>query len=796
MASFTALVSQVLGSLDVEETAGLLWFGRPIIQDLWHPTKSMHPDQHRALVFTGLRNHLYRHFYCWGEAVPYAADWDTSPARDPWQFRRRLSNANVVSEIWDAGWRVQRRSSSGVVLNRHRMTVLVEPGDCRENGEVPVGGFVDIRHPKESFHRSPGFYLAYGRAPLDEGNVGGGLVRIYWNVDPEGAVLLVKAVTTWLDGARLPFHLKVLADPIAYGRCDAAVLYLRKADYAELGSCAEAILAALPNHLGDATPAFTKRVAAGVGVAEDPGDLWSFGHHRCGLLAEAILKPEGEAWILERSARAVADYFERHQVDPLRPYLNASSADAYDVFPAAARRWVATGRAPLATPAVTYSAALDVARRLGNRLARTAYWHRGQCNWLGAPSAISLGTPEGSFASLGSDLYDGTSGLAFFLGELFAATGDEEFRRTALGAIAHALANPETRSGRRRGFYLGSLGTSVVAARLGHVLGSPDLTEMALDVARVAQTRDPGFDVMSGQAGSVLGFLALHELIGDSALLEQATRNADLLLAAAEGSPEGLSWAAEQGELASGPTRNLTGFSHGTAGVSYALLALFDATGDEEYMRVAKEAMRYEQECFNRREGNWPDFRQVPRSAALESVRVPCATTWCHGAPGIAISRIHAARVLPDASYDAEARLALETTREHLRGWLVSSHPNFSLCHGVAGNADILLMSVRSAPSLGFDADGMVEQTARLGLASYGPDGDWPCGVGRGGFSPGLMVGLAGIGYFYLRLAREQVPSVIAPLSGPGWGPPDATPHPRQRCIHRPHDQRFQNRDG
>ena len=40
-----------------------------------------------------------------------------------------------------------------------------------------------------------------------------------------------------------------------------------------------------------------------------------------------------------------------------------------------------------------------------------------------------------------SDLYDGTSGLAFFLGELFEATGDEELRRAALGAVGHALAD-------------------------------------------------------------------------------------------------------------------------------------------------------------------------------------------------------------------------------------------------------------------------------------------------------------------------------------------------------------------
>ena len=37
---------------------------------------------------------------------------------------------------------------------------------------------------------------------------------------------------------------------------------------------------------------------------------------------------------------------------------------------------------------------------------------------------------------------------------------------------------------------------------------------------------------------------------------------------------------------------------------------------------------------------------------------------------------------------------------------------------------------------------------------------DWPCGVGAGE-NPSLMVGMAGIGHFYLRLGAPQVPEVV-----------------------------------
>ena len=41
--------------------------------------------------------------------------------------------------------------------------------------------------------------------------------------------------------------------------------------------------------------------------------------------------------------------------------------------------------------------------------------------------------------ALGPELYDGTSGVALFLAQLFARTGNLEFRHTALGAITRAL---------------------------------------------------------------------------------------------------------------------------------------------------------------------------------------------------------------------------------------------------------------------------------------------------------------------------------------------------------------------
>jgi lantibiotic modifying enzyme len=491
----------------------------------------------------------------------------------------------------------------------------------------------------------------------------------------------------------------------------------------------------------------------------------SFGQHRCGVLAEAILESALKGLTLREKVEFAKSYFEQNGVDPRRPYLNSGSTDDYQSFSPAGGKCVMKTVVTTPAEALTVTDALDIARGIGTRLARAAYWHRGRCNWLGAGSSMSRDSSASRVSSLGADLYDGTSGVALFAGELFGVTGDEELRKIAVGAVNHALDEHDTSRSRLSGLYLGTLGTSVVAARLGHLLGSDDLLEMAQQFARMPASREVGFDLMAGQAGCIVGNLMLHDSLKETECLNRAIEAAERLLAGVQASSQGLSWAA-------GPpgARNLTGFSHGTAGAAYALLALYEVTAEAEFKRVAEGAMQYERECFDRRARNWPDYRLVPEGPTPRSMRFPYATTWCHGAPGIAISRMRAADMLPDASYRAEALVALETTKEHLRRWLTVGRPNYSLCHGAAGNAEVLLMGIRSGVAVGFESDGLIEATARMGAIAYGPGGNWPCGVGSGGFSPGLMVGLAGIGHFYLRIARGDVPSVLAPLSEPTWG--------------------------
>jgi lantibiotic biosynthesis protein len=406
---------------------------------------------------------------------------------------------------------------------------------------------------------------------------------------------------------------------------------------------------------------------------------------------------------------------------------------------------------------------LKTAATIGQRLSKEAVWHRDCCNWLGAEPVEQSRTNGGSgttYRALGPELYSGTSGVALFLAELHAVSGDATARRTALGAIRQALMYAgSVPPPKRLGLYSGWPGIAFAAARVGKLLGEEGLVGQAARLLQRSSLQPKGeheFDVISGNAGAIAALVVLCDVLDDASLLDSATRLGDELLETAEETEAGYSW-----RSAAYPKRscNLTGFSHGTAGVGYALMELGHATDDSEYLRAAEQAFRYERYWFDAAVGNWPDFRE--RLAPGKRRPLSFATYWCHGAPGIALSRLRAYEVLHDERCKDEATAALQTTREKTESTLRSGIGNFSLCHGLTGNAEVLLYGNQVLGKELAGASTLALGVASEGIETYAGRGlPWPCGTGFGE-TPNLMLGLAGIGYFYLRLSEPTVPSVL-----------------------------------
>ena len=108
---------------------------------------------------------------------------------------------------------------------------------------------------------------------------------------------------------------------------------------------------------------------------------------------------------------------------------------------------------------------------------------------------------------------------------------------------------------------------------------------------------------------------------------------------------------------------------------------------------------------------------------------------------------------LDDPALGGELTAALESTRAHGFG---GGH---SLCHGDFGNLELFVAAAEALqqPAL-LDQARHVASALLAGQAQSG----WRCGVPGGVETPGLMVGIAGIGYALLRLANPSLtPSVL-----------------------------------
>jgi type 2 lantibiotic biosynthesis protein LanM len=338
------------------------------------------------------------------------------------------------------------------------------------------------------------------------------------------------------------------------------------------------------------------------------------------------------------------------------------------------------------------------------------------------------------------------AGIALFLAWLGELAGDE--RPRALARATVQAVRRELKRGppaRAAGGFLGGGGLIYTLMQLGALWGEPALLEEAERLAlglEEAIAQDERLDVMGGAAGTLAVLLALHAYHPSARILAQATRCGDRLLEKASRMPQGWGWVTQVAP------RPLTGFSHGAAGISWALMALAAETGEARFREAAHEGLGFERSQFVSEAGNWRDLREREPEAPPAFLHA-----WCHGAPGIGLGRLGLLRHLDTPHVREEISVAVRTALARGFG---ASH---CLCHGDLGNLELLSLAAGQLPDveLARERDRMAARVLES-IEAHG----WRCGVPRGMESPGLMNGLAGIGYGLLRLAEPaRVPSVL-----------------------------------
>lgn len=185
---------------------------------------------------------------------------------------------------------------------------------------------------------------------------------------------------------------------------------------------------------------------------------------------------------------------------------------------------------------------------------------------------------------------------------------------------------------------------------------------------------------------------------------------------------------------------SLLGLAHGTSGIVMALTKLKKYEDNPSNEKIIVDLINYEKKYFDKSRLNWLDLRDNVSSKNNSFY-------WCHGAPGILLSRI---------GQEKEIHLEKEIIDN-----LLTKHMNtdrIGLCHGVFGNLDILLSLAEKYPNLS------IEQVRELGTKFLNQEtvqSKLQNMKDKGLF--GLMMGISGVGCALLRLYNPtETPSILS----------------------------------
>jgi lantibiotic modifying enzyme len=374
---------------------------------------------------------------------------------------------------------------------------------------------------------------------------------------------------------------------------------------------------------------------------------------------------------------------------------------------------------------------LSAACGIGDHLVARAIRAGDRANWLGLEPI-----PGGHWAlrPAGASLADGYLGVALFLAQLAHLTGVGRYAELARDALRPVpllldtlIAEPDLVRLIGCGAFRGISGIGYTLARVGALLGD-DVGERCLPATIALAATAAGLDdapsgLSTGLAGCLAAMAAVYAETGDPSARALAVACGDRL---ADG-------AADPGTA--------SGFSDGPAGAGWALLR-HAGLGDDRWVPAARALLGRDAAGLDPATGGYG---------------------WCGGVAGALVAAAGAVGTVRDIAADGDPARHTGLSR-HVD--IVGRRPlsrDFTLCHGEMGIAEALTVlaerGYRPAARVGSLRAGLV-----LGaLDRYGP----LCGTPGGVPTPGLLTGLAGIGYGLLRLAfADRVPPVLLLAAG------------------------------
>lgn len=343
-------------------------------------------------------------------------------------------------------------------------------------------------------------------------------------------------------------------------------------------------------------------------------------------------------------------------------------------------------------------------------------------------------------------LYNGLAGNILLFASLFKVTKINKYKKCeemCLNALNEMLENIEIPS---LSAYWGIGSIIYLYYNLGIINDDHKYIELGkryLLQSKELIEKENNLDFISGIAGYLVICCNIYEIDRSKEVLEIIKMCADKIIESATVlSEDKVGWGSdiEKGEF-------LNGFSHGLSGIAYSLMKAYPITNNKIYLDYCMKSINLENERFV--DGNWIDLRNRQNRVKKG---FPEPVYWCHGAPGIGISRLKMIQHYYDKTILNDIEKAIDATLE--KGF----NGVDCLCHGALGNLELLVLASITLNDKKYNekAIGIVNDIKNKNL------GKWTCGIPQETPVYSFMTGLSGIAYELLRITNSDVlPSVL-----------------------------------
>lgn len=249
-------------------------------------------------------------------------------------FTAQLSAANSGTGTWENGWHIVARDikKNQIAVKKSGVVFWVETHEVKCCGRMDSTMSCSVRTPKEVKNLDADYFIIFGNLS----HVGGedstsDVVNFYWNLTAASAIDFVQLCTNMLNRERLHFKAKVLSDPRAYVPPEAGILSINRVDLQETLPIVVDMYRQLEGKIKPATPFFSKRLAHGLGFAEEPIGNHSLGYARAKLIADALIDclRQGHA-PKEVILQSIRQSFVNEGIDPMLPYALKKHVAEYE----------------------------------------------------------------------------------------------------------------------------------------------------------------------------------------------------------------------------------------------------------------------------------------------------------------------------------------------------------------------------------------------------------------------------------------------------------------------------------